>query len=176
MLRNSCVFLLCCALILALSSSCSAQTTPTDQAGLTKILGFENEHSGDKPGGWFANPPGTVFMDDKILHSGQWSVRIERNDQSSGEFSVIGRTIGWNFSGKSIELRGFLRTENVSGYAGLWMRQDHGRDMLGLENMAGQQLKGTHDWAEYRITLPTRRTTRSRCRFTLIRDRWFSDS
>lgn len=161
MLRNSCVFLLCCALILALSSSCSAQTTPTDQAGLTKILGFENEHSGDKPGGWFANPPGTVFMDDKILHSGQWSVRIERNDQSSGEFSVIGRTISWNFSGKSIELRGFLRTENVSGYAGLWMRQDHGRDMLGLENMAGQQLKGTHDWAEYKITLPVHPETQS---------------
>jgi len=26
-------------------------TTPTDQASLMKILGFENEHSEDKPGG-----------------------------------------------------------------------------------------------------------------------------
>jgi len=147
--------------MLALASSCSAQTTPTDQPGLTKILGFENEHSGDKPGGWSAKPPGTVFMDDKIVHGGQWSVRIERNDQSDSPFSVIGRTISWNFSGKSIELRGFLRTENVTAYAGLWMRQDHGRDMLALENMAGQELKGTHDWAEYKITLPVHPETQS---------------
>ena len=26
--------------------------------------------------------------------------------------------------------------------------------MLSLENMWSQQVKGTHDWAEYRITLP----------------------
>jgi C-terminal processing protease CtpA/Prc len=151
-------------LILAATSSCHAQTpptTPTDQASLTKILGFENEHSGDKPGGWFANPPGTVFMDDKIVHRGQWSVRIERNTQSAGEFSVIGRPISWEFSGKSIEMRGFLRTENVTGYAGLWMRQDNGRDMLALENMESQQLKETHDWAEYKIALPVQAETKS---------------
>jgi len=97
MLRCNCgVVLLCCALILTVTSSCSAQTppaTPTDQPSLTKILGFENEHTGDTPGGWFANPPGTVFMDDKIVRGGQWSVRIERNAQSAGGFSVIGRPI-----------------------------------------------------------------------------------
>src|SRR6185369_12523322 len=165
MLQRICgVVLLCCALILAAALSCSAQTpptTPTDQASLTEILGFENEHTGDKPGGWFANPPGTVFNDNKIIHSGQWSVRIERNAQSTGEFSVIGRSISWEFSGKSIEMRGFLRTEDVTGYTGLWMRQDNGSEMLALENMQSQQLKGTHDWTEYKITLPVNPETRS---------------
>ena len=166
MLQRICgVVLLCCALILAVASSRSAQTpptTPTDQASLTKILGFENEHTGDTPGGWFANPPGTVFMDDKIVHSGQWSVRIERNPQSAGAFSVIGRPISWEFSGsKSIEMRGYLRTEDVTGYAGLWLRQDNGSEMLALENMQSQELKGTHDWAEYKITLPVRAETKS---------------
>jgi C-terminal processing protease CtpA/Prc len=149
--------------MLAYALSCSAQspsTTSTDQASLTKVLGFENEHNGDTPGGWSANPPGTVFNDNKIIHSGHWSVRIERDAQSSGEFSVIGRSISWEFSGKSIEMRGFLRTENVSGFAGLWMRQDTDREMLSLENMASQELKGTHDWLEYKITLPIRAETR----------------
>ena len=156
------MILLLSALILAFATWCPAQTpnTPTDQTGLTKILGFENEQSGDKPGGWFANPPGTVFNDDKIIHSGQWSVRIERNAQSSGQFSVIGRSISWEFSGKSIEIRGFLRAD-VTGYAGLWMRQDNGPQMLSLENMQSQQLKGTHAWAEYKITLPIQAETRS---------------
>jgi C-terminal processing protease CtpA/Prc len=150
--------------MLAFGSSCSAQTPPTtpiDQPTLTKILGFENEHSGNTPDGWFANPPGTVFNDDKIIHSGQWSARIERNAESSGQFSVIGRTISWEFPGKNIELRGFLRTEDVTGYAGLWMRQDNGPEMLLLENMQSQELKGTHDWAEYKITLPIKAETRS---------------
>ena len=155
---------LCLAVMLAFASSCSAQTTlttPVDQTSLTKILGFENEQSGDTPGGWFARPPGTVFNDDKIIHGGHWSVRIERNAQSNGEFSVIGRPISWEFSGKNIEMRGFLRTENVTGYAGLWMRQDNGPEMLLLENMQRQELKGTHDWAEYKITLPIQAETRS---------------
>jgi C-terminal processing protease CtpA/Prc len=164
MLRRSSAPLLCSALMLAFASAFFAQTTPTtaiDQAGFTKILGFENERDGDKPGGWFANPPGTVFNDDKIIHGGKWSVRIERNAQSGGEFSVIGRSIPWEYSGKRIEMRGFLRTENVTGYAGLWMRQDNGPEMLSLENMQRQQLKGTHEWAEYRISLPVRAETRS---------------
>src|SRR6185369_6181546 len=162
MIRSACsVLLLCCALMLAVAASCSAQTTPTDQPSLTKILGFENEPNGDKPGGWFANPPGTVLMDNKIFHGGQWSARIERDAQSAGGFSVIGRSISWEYPGQSIEMRGFLRTENVTGYAGLWMRQDNGTEMLALENMESQQLKGTHDWAEYKITLPVNKDTRS---------------
>src|ERR1041385_2795557 len=161
MLRYTSVTLLCLTLSLAFASVCAAQTTATDQPSLTKILGFENEHSGDTPDGWFANPSGTVFNDDKIVHSGQWSVRMERNAQSSGGFSVIGRTIPWEYSGKSIEVRGYLRTENVSDYAGLWMRQDNGTEMLSLENMQSQQLKGTHDWAEYKITLPIHTEMRS---------------
>src|SRR6185295_9643205 len=166
MLRCTCVVVLtCCALILAAALLCSAQappTTPTDQASLTKIFGFENEHNGDTPGGWSANPPGTVFMDDKIVHNGHWSVRIERNAQSAGEFSVVVEPISREFSGsKTIEMRGYLRTEDVTGYAGLWMRQDNGREMLALENMESQKLKGTHDWTEYKITLPVQAETKS---------------
>ncbi|HEX2272108.1 MAG TPA: hypothetical protein VHH35_21380 [Pyrinomonadaceae bacterium] len=162
--RRSSSLLLCFAVLLAFASSCFAQTIPVtaiDQASLTKILSFENEHSGDRPGGWFANPAGTVSVDDKIIHSGKWSVRIERNAQSEGAFSVIGRSISWEFAGKNIELRGFLRTENVTGYAGLWMRQDNGPQMLSIENMQSRQLKGTHDWAEYKITLPVHAETQT---------------
>src|ERR1044072_1683820 len=162
MLRFASALLLCFAVLIVLVLTCCAQQAPaTDQATLTKIPGFENEPNGDKPEGWFANPPGTAFVDNKIFHSGQRSVRLERNAQSAGQFSMIGRGIPWEFSGKTIEMRGFLRTEDVSDYAGLWMRQDSGSEMLALENMQDQQLKGTHDWAEYKITLPIHAETRA---------------
>ena len=162
MLRCSCVVLLCSAVMLASASSCSAQMPPTpiDRANFTKILGFENERNGDKPGGWNFDQPSTVFNDDKIVHSGHWSARLERN-ALIGEGSAISRSISWEFSGKSIEMRGFLRTENVTGFAGLWMRQDSDSGMLSIDNMESQQLKGTHDWLEYKITLPIMAEMRS---------------
>ena len=59
-----------------------------------------------------------------------------------------------DFSGKSIELRGFMRTENVTEFAGLWMREDGDVPTLQFDNMQSRQIKGTTDWTEYSIVLP----------------------
>lgn len=59
-----------------------------------------------------------------------------------------------DFSGKMIELRGYLRTEDVTGFAGLWLREDGERPTLAFENMHTRQLQGTTDWAAYSIKLP----------------------
>jgi C-terminal processing protease CtpA/Prc len=61
------------------------------------------------------------------------------------------------FSGTTIEWRGFLRTENVSEFMGLWMRQDGDTPNLAFATMQPQQIKGTRDWTEYSITLPVHR-------------------
>jgi C-terminal processing protease CtpA/Prc len=62
-----------------------------------------------------------------------------------------------DFTGSRIELRGFLRTEDVSSHVGLWMRQDgEARGSLAFDNMSSQRVAGTRDWAEYSISLPVR--------------------
>ena len=58
------------------------------------------------------------------------------------------------FGGARIEWRGFLRSEGVSDYFGLWMREDGDTPGLAFDNMQQRQVKGTHDWTEYSITLP----------------------
>ena len=95
-------------------------------------------------------------MDEKIAHGGRWAVRLERNAASPQQFSTITKFLQTDFSGKSIELRGFLRTEDVSGFTGLWLREDGDQPGLAFDNMSRQQLKGTNDWKEYSITLPLR--------------------
>jgi hypothetical protein len=77
-----------------------------------------------------------------------------RDAQSPSNFSVITRKLPVDFNGGTVELRGYLRLQDVSGNAGLWLRQDGDGQMLSLENMQSQQVKGTRDWAQYRITLP----------------------
>src|SRR6185437_15104093 len=123
------------------------------RADSRSTIGFEDQTS-TKLSGWYANPPGTVSADDHVAHSGHWSVRIHRDAHSASTSSYITRTMPIDFHGKVIELRGFFRLQDVSGFAGLWMREDAHGQMLALENMWSQQVNGSRDWAEYRITLP----------------------
>ena len=138
--------------VLSLSVSSLAQDAATN-TNVQRTLGFEDQTS-TKLSGWYAYPPGTVSADDHVAHSGHWSVRLTRDVSSAGTFSVITRTLPANFRGSTIELRGFLRLEDVSDLAGLWMREDADGKMLSLENMDSQRVNGTLDWAEYRITMP----------------------
>ena len=141
------------ALLFIVSAPAVAQS-PIPRASIQQSLGFEDQTSSTLTG-WWSNPPGSVFADDQTVHSGHWSVRLQRDAQSAGAYSVITRRIPVDFQGKGVELRGYLRLRDVSGFAGFWLREDDADgQMLYLENMASQQVKGTHDWANYNILLP----------------------
>jgi len=146
------------ALICVAGAVCSAQDTEADRSALRTdlepALSFEAAPSGDMPGGWTGGPAGTIFAETKIVHGGKGSVRIERNSSSGNEFSTVTKSIPIDFSGTTIEFRGFLRTEDVSGFAGLWAREDGEEPGLAFDNMQNRQLKGTTNWASYSIKLP----------------------
>jgi C-terminal processing protease CtpA/Prc len=125
-----------------------------DRSELEAALNFEAQPAGDAPGGWDGGPPGTIFADDKIFHGGRRSARLERHPGSPNNFSTITKSVPMDFSGSTIELRGFLRTEDVTGFVGLWMREDGESPALAFDNMEARQLKGTTDWKEYSISLP----------------------
>ena len=143
------LWILACAVLTG-----QAQTQNTSSADLAAMLSFETEHSGTSPRGWGGGPAGTIFVDGTVVHGGRWAVRLERVATSPNNFSTITKTMPLDFAGATIEWRGFLRTENVSEFVGLWMRQDGDAPSLAFDNMQQRQLKGTHDWTEYSITLP----------------------
>jgi len=120
---------------------------------LPQSLGFEDQ-TGPSLSGWHSYPAGTVTADSTVAHTGHWSVRLERNAQSAGTFSVLTGSLPVDFQGSSVQLRGYMRLQDVSDIAGLWIRQDAEGQILALENMQSQQVKGTRDWAQYTITLP----------------------
>lgn len=120
------------------------------------FLSFEKGPVGKMPLGWGGGPMGTVVVDGEIVHDGRRCVRIERTAKSPDNFSRLIKAMPMKFSGKKIELRGFIRSENVSGAAGLWMREDERDVPLEFDNMQGQRVDGSKDWEEYSITLHIR--------------------
>lgn len=59
-------------------------------------------------------------------------------------------------AGKRVRLSGLLRTEDVSGFAGLWLRVDsvsQGEPPRAFDNMETKQLDGTTPWTRHDVTL-----------------------
>jgi hypothetical protein len=50
-----------------------------------------------------------------------------------------------------------VKSKNVTGWAGLWLRIDpddpyHGHN-LGFDNMGGRPIKGSSDWTQYQVVM-----------------------
>jgi C-terminal processing protease CtpA/Prc len=133
---------------------CPAQDVRRSE--LAEILNFEAQQTSGMPRGWGGGPRETIFADNQIVHRGKWAARLERDAGSAGEFSSITLNIPVDFTGTRIELRGFLKTENVSEFAGLWIREDGDDGTVAFDNMQNREVKGTHEWTEYSIVLPLR--------------------
>jgi len=155
--RSSCFSHPTLAILLAsilMSATASQAQSSINRAGLESLLNFEAPTTGDSPAGWSGGPAGTIFIDRSIVHGGQQAARIDRPSDDSNHFSTITKSIPIEFSATTLEFRGYLRTENVGQFAGLWMREDGDSGTLQFDNMQSRQLKGSTPWTEYSIKLP----------------------
>ena len=70
---------------------------------------------------------------------------------SDANFGAYDCEIPYTFKGHEIKLMGYLKTQDVTGFAGFWLRID---GTAAFNNMQDQNIRGTTDWKEYTITLP----------------------
>jgi C-terminal processing protease CtpA/Prc len=150
--KHTLTFLFC------LTTSLFAQVSAAPKAGIDRqtvadVLGFEEQTGGPLPVGWSGTPSGTVSADKEIVHSGKWSARMERNVDSANTFTTLTKSLSVDFLGKEVQLRGFLRTSDVKGYATLWLREDGEGSVLRFVNMQKTNLQGTTPWTEYSVIL-----------------------
>ena len=142
------------AIVLVLLAAPVHAQQPISKVDLESAFTFETERAGAAPREWGGGPPGTIFVDDAMAHTGRSSARLERTATSPQMFTTITRNIPVEFGGRSIEWRGFLKSENVSDFFALWMREDGDKPGLAFASLEPQKINGTHDWTEYSITLP----------------------
>lgn len=59
------------------------------------------------------------------------------------------------YLGKRVKMTGYVKSEDVNGWAGLWFRVD-GKETgksLAFDNMYNRNISGTTDWKQYEIVL-----------------------
>ena len=96
---------LACLLASVVIVMTSDAQSPNAAAGpeLASILNFEMEQTRTMPRGWGGGPPGTIFIDEVVVHAGRRSARLERNTASPDMFSTITKAVPVDFRGTSVE-------------------------------------------------------------------------
>ncbi|MEC3881399.1 S41 family peptidase [Parapedobacter sp. 10938] len=113
-------------------------------------LDFETV-SGGMPVGWSGNGNKNYrqSLDSVVTKSGNYAAVLEFTGDTPafGTWTVI---LPENYPGKKITFSGYIKTEDVEGYAGLWMRID---PQIAFNNMQQEGISGTTDWKRYSFTL-----------------------
>jgi len=58
-----------------------------------------------------------------------------------------------DYRGMRVRLSGYVKGENIAGYAGLWLRVDGAGYSLNFDRMSNRTIKGTTDWKKYEVVL-----------------------
>ncbi len=136
-------------LLLMFAAALSATCQP---AGPRPNFNFDFEHVVDgMPVGWsaFGNEAYTLSLDSVQAKSGRYAARIGF-DGEKPEFRAWAFAIPGSYPGKRITLSGYIKTQGVEGFAGLWMRID---PQVAFNNMQQEGLSGTTDWTHHSFTL-----------------------
>ena len=99
-------------------------------------------------------------MEKDYLDSNQsdYSIRISSNFTDidpSHDFSNLMQTFQAKlFLEKRMRLSAFIKSEDVEGWSGLWMRiDDKAYEMVGFDNMSNRPIKGSTSWNHYSCVL-----------------------
>lgn len=114
----------------------------------------------EKIKGWFLSGSHPynyeIGIDRKNVHQGNTSGYLKsKTVQAVDEFATMMQQFkATDFKGKRIRLSGYVKTNNVKQFSGLWMRiENASEDSLQFDNMSDRPIIGTNNWNRYSIVL-----------------------
>lgn len=114
----------------------------------------------DKPAGWFTagNKPQSYEMgiDKGAGQNGKNAATIKSKDAQIDGFGTLMQEFKpGKYLGKRVRMSGYVKSENVANWAGLWLRVDQSGSSqpLAFDNMEKRSIKGTTKWNKYEIVL-----------------------
>lgn len=94
-------------------------------------------------------------LDDRIVHSGTTSAYLKSKDEKARGFATLMQQIKSDrYRGERLQFSAFVKSEDVKGSAGLWMRIDHSSgEVLAFDNMMNRPITGTNGWNHFSVVL-----------------------
>ena len=112
----------------------------------------------DVPRGWTlaGSKPAEyeVGVDRDQAYQGHASAFLKSKQPAVDGFGTLMQMItAEQYLGNKVRLSGLVKSEEVTGWAGLWMRVDKGTEVIAFDNMQKRAIKGTTGWQRYEVVL-----------------------
>ena len=127
---------------------------------LVSLLLFAFTASDTIPAGWFksGSVPDSykIGIDKGIFKGGARSVFIESTEKNIDGFATLMQVCNAKkYLGTRVKMTGYIKSENVNNWAGMWFRVDSRVTMqsVSFDNMQERPITGTSDWTKCEITL-----------------------
>jgi hypothetical protein len=98
----------------------------------------------------------TADRDTSVKHGASASALLASTKPSTGFGTMMQMFDAADYAGKRMRLSGWVKSETVASWAGLWMRVDGNGSparMLAFDNMQSRGIKGTTGWTRYEVVL-----------------------
>jgi len=105
---------------------------------------------------WGSNPGDyTIEIDPTMTQHSSASAYLGSSVADPQGFGTLMRSfVPDSWRGTRLRMRGMVKADAVTDWAGLWMRVDGGpKQTLSFDNMQGRPITGTRDWQPYEIVL-----------------------
>ncbi|MFT6165897.1 MAG: hypothetical protein ACJAV5_000754 [Vicingaceae bacterium] len=112
----------------------------------------------EKVKGWFlsgSNPSEyEIGVEQSAERNGKVAFLKSKTSKVKSGFGTIMQTFDADmYLDKKVKLTGFIKSNDVNGWAGMWMRVDDSKGSVSFDNMQDRSIKGTTEWKKYEIVL-----------------------
>ncbi len=134
--------------------------TPLKLTAACLAIGIGATIAGETPKGWFAagSHPKDYEMstDPKMTHEGKASASLKCIAAKPEGFGTLMQGFQPDsYRGKRVRMSAFVKSVDVSGWSGLWLRVDGADNTkpLAFDNMQDRTIHGASDWTKYEVVL-----------------------
>jgi len=114
----------------------------------------------DMPKSWYqaGSAPNKYDMgvDPSVTHNGHAAATIQSNSNRIHGFGTMMQSCQpGKYLGKRVRMTGYIKSEDVKGWTGMWFRIDEAgsKKPLSFDNMYDRHISGTTDWKKCEIIL-----------------------
>lgn len=113
---------------------------------------------GRAPQGWFITGSKPANYESGVDHQANFqgapsAFLKSKADGAEGFGTLMQNFRAGQYAGKRVRMSAWVKSQDVAGWAGLWMRVDKDSTPVSFDNMEDRPVKNTTDWQQYDVVL-----------------------